>query len=155
MIHILYCTGGSHAILYLDLGSLEVKNVVQVSHTGQAWAMDFHPKLAILATGSMSKDVRFWNVSDKRPAVGKILKVEAAPMVRISTGRYCSNPMARPPAALIGLELDVFFVRGFLIDFAALSLHVRAHVSAMPPDQRSSSDHFAAVAPSVGRSVWP
>lgn len=65
----------NHMLSLVNLSSREVQ-VLQVSHVGEAWAMDFHPALAILATGCSTGNVRFWNVADKRPAVGKVLKAQ-------------------------------------------------------------------------------
>merc|ERR1719253_156744 len=67
----------NHALFMADLSQPGAGHCLQVSHTDEAWAMDFHPSLAILATASKAGDVRFWNVADKRPAVGKILKAKA------------------------------------------------------------------------------
>jgi len=64
----------NHALVLVDLERRETLRVLQVSHAEEAWAMDFHPSLAILATASVAKDVRFWNVAERRPAVGKILR---------------------------------------------------------------------------------
>jgi len=66
----------NHALFEADLQQRGNGHALQVSHTEEAWALDFHPSLAILATGSNAKDVRFWNVAERRPAVGKVLKVE-------------------------------------------------------------------------------
>jgi len=49
---------------------------LQVSHPDVAWGLDFHPSLAIMASASVARDVRFWNVAERRPAVGKILRSE-------------------------------------------------------------------------------
>lgn len=71
--------GTSNGALFLtDLNRPGEGTVLQVSHNEEAWAMDFHPSLAILATGSVAKDVRFWNVAERRPAVGKVLKTDHA-----------------------------------------------------------------------------
>eukprot|EP00929_Paragymnodinium_shiwhaense_P086833 TRINITY_DN47245_c0_g1_i2.p1 TRINITY_DN47245_c0_g1~~TRINITY_DN47245_c0_g1_i2.p1 ORF type:complete len:629 (-),score=48.05 TRINITY_DN47245_c0_g1_i2:65-1951(-) len=77
------CTGGSdgrtvfgtsdNSLVYVDVFRREME-VVQVSHQGEAWAMDFHPTLQILATGA--RHIRFWNIADCRPAVGRILHTD-------------------------------------------------------------------------------
>jgi WD40 repeat protein len=68
----------NHALFSADLGQRGIGQVLQVSHGEEAWALDFHPSLAILATASNGKDVRFWNVAERRPAVGKVLRVDNA-----------------------------------------------------------------------------
>lgn len=52
--------------------------MLQVSHSTEAWAMDFHPTLAILATGSNRGGVRFWNASERSAVVGKALRSDVA-----------------------------------------------------------------------------
>ncbi|CAE7611023.1 EML3, partial [Symbiodinium pilosum] len=62
--------------MLVDYTRHQLVRVLQVSHPAEAWALDFHPQLAIMATGSARGDVRFWNVADRKPAVGKVLKTE-------------------------------------------------------------------------------
>ncbi|CAE7369690.1 EMAP [Symbiodinium sp. CCMP2592] len=66
----------NHALVLVDYTRRELVRVLQVSHATEAWAMDFHPELAILATGDTQGHVRFWNVAERKPAVGKVLKME-------------------------------------------------------------------------------
>eukprot|EP00435_Cladocopium_sp_Y103_P061526 s647_g23.t1 len=66
----------NHALFLVDYARLELLRVLQVSHTTEAWALDFHPTLAILATASARGGVRFWNVADRKAAVGKVLRSE-------------------------------------------------------------------------------
>lgn len=66
----------NHALFLVDYTRLELLRVLQVSHTTEAWALDFHPTLAILATASARGGVRFWNVADRKAAVGKVLRSE-------------------------------------------------------------------------------
>lgn len=68
----------NHALCLGDLAQRGTGNVLQISHAEEAWALDFHPSLAILVTASSAKDIRFWNVAERRPAIGKVLKVENA-----------------------------------------------------------------------------
>ncbi|CAE7476534.1 EML3 [Symbiodinium natans] len=68
----------NHALVLVDYTRRQLVRVLQVAHAVEAWALDFHPELAILATGSARGDVRFWNVADRKPAVGKVLKTEWA-----------------------------------------------------------------------------
>ncbi|CAK0836884.1 unnamed protein product [Prorocentrum cordatum] len=72
----------NHALILVDLARRHAM-VLQVSHAAETlggrsevWAADFHPGLSILATGSTSRDVRFWNVAERRPAVGRVLRGE-------------------------------------------------------------------------------
>eukprot|EP00927_Polykrikos_kofoidii_P026660 TRINITY_DN23707_c0_g1_i1.p1 TRINITY_DN23707_c0_g1~~TRINITY_DN23707_c0_g1_i1.p1 ORF type:complete len:888 (+),score=62.09 TRINITY_DN23707_c0_g1_i1:131-2794(+) len=67
----------NHALLLVDLQRRELR-VLQVSHEGETQAMDFHPDLQILATGSTARELRFWNVADRRPAVGRVLRMESS-----------------------------------------------------------------------------
>lgn len=64
------------ALLLVDIKRRELVRVLQVSHPVAAWGIDFHPSLAILASVSEARDLRFWNVAERRPAVGKILRTE-------------------------------------------------------------------------------
>lgn len=74
--HLVLMGTANHALVLIDLDQKMVLRVLTVSHTGESWAMDHHPELALCATGSNARDIRFWNIADKRPAVGKVLRTE-------------------------------------------------------------------------------
>eukprot|EP00913_Durusdinium_trenchii_P004791 g4451.t1 len=74
--HLAVFGSSNHALFLIDYVQHELKRVLQVSHTAEAWALDFHPTLSILATASARGGVRFWNVADRKPAVGKVLRSE-------------------------------------------------------------------------------
>lgn len=65
-----------HALVLIDYVRWELVRVLQVSHANEAWALDFHPTLAIMATGGATK-IRFWNVAECRPAVGRVVTMDA------------------------------------------------------------------------------
>lgn len=85
-------------LLLINIRKRQVVRVLQVSHPSAAYAMDFHPSLAILASASIARDVRFWNVAEKRPAVGKILRT------RLPTYAVAFSPCE---GALLALGCDV------------------------------------------------
>mmetsp|Transcript_105595 Transcript_105595/g.166617 ORF Transcript_105595/g.166617 Transcript_105595/m.166617 type:complete len:917 (+) Transcript_105595:120-2870(+) len=64
------------ALMLADLDHRAAGQVLQVSHSAEAWALDFHPSLAILVTASCAKDIRFWNIAERRPAVGKVVRLQ-------------------------------------------------------------------------------
>jgi len=68
----------NHAILLVNYVERRLVRVLQVAHHAEAWALDFHPSLAIMATASAVGGVRFWNVAERRPAVGKVLRLDCA-----------------------------------------------------------------------------
>lgn len=100
----------NHALILVDIRRREVLKVLQVSHADEAWAMDFHPSVAVLATASCARDVRFWNVAERRPAIGKILRAEL---------RVWSLAFGVPDGALLVLGCD----QGVVEAFAFPSLH--------------------------------
>lgn len=97
----------NHALLLVDLARREA-SVLQVSHTDAAWGLDFHPSLGILASASIARDVRFWNVADRRPAVGKVLRTE----------RKVWSLAFSPDGALLALGCDQGWMEAF--NFPAL-----------------------------------
>mmetsp|Transcript_175393 Transcript_175393/g.562669 ORF Transcript_175393/g.562669 Transcript_175393/m.562669 type:complete len:907 (+) Transcript_175393:156-2876(+) len=87
----------NNALILVDIASREVLRILQVSHPASAWGMDFHPSLAILASVSEARDVRFWNVAERRPAIGKVLRTEA-PAFSLAFGQ--------PEGSLLALGCD-------------------------------------------------
>ncbi|CAJ1330840.1 unnamed protein product [Effrenium voratum] len=74
--HMAVFGAANHALFLVDYLRRELLRVLQVSHSAEAWALDFHPSLSIMATGSAKGGVRFWNVAERTPAVGKVLRSE-------------------------------------------------------------------------------
>eukprot|EP00971_Amphidinium_carterae_P295404 5866675-Amphidinium_carterae.1 len=58
--------------MLVDIAQKATLGVLQVSHAQEAWAMDVHPSLALVATGAKSGAIRLWNTAENRPVVGKV-----------------------------------------------------------------------------------
>lgn len=74
--HLAVFGSSNHALFLVDYTRQQLLRVLQVSHSNEAWGLAFHPTLAILATSGVRGEVRFWNVADHKPAVGKVLRAE-------------------------------------------------------------------------------
>mmetsp|Transcript_65433 Transcript_65433/g.122035 ORF Transcript_65433/g.122035 Transcript_65433/m.122035 type:complete len:944 (+) Transcript_65433:32-2863(+) len=68
----------NHVLLLVDIAQKATLGVLQVSHAQEAWAMDVHPSLALVVTGSKSGGIRLWNTAEHRPAVGKVIMTNYA-----------------------------------------------------------------------------
>lgn len=130
----------NHSLLWVDLGRKELVRVLQVSHGPEAWAMDFHPSLAILASGSSAGDVRFWNVAERRPAVGRVLKIGIGVWAMAFS----------PDGSLLALGCD----KGFLeVDsFPALQPILQARLS--PAGERITDLRFDEAGQQIVACCW-
>ena len=73
-----YCIIGTsnHDLLILDLAQEKVLHVLQVSHDSEAWGLAMHPKLELAATCGVERDIRFWDLKNKTPCVGRVIRSE-------------------------------------------------------------------------------
>lgn len=69
----------NHHLFLLDPLERRVKQLLQLSHTGAVTAMAVHPEpqMKLLATaGAQDATIRFWDVNEHQPVVGRVLKFE-------------------------------------------------------------------------------
>lgn len=69
----------NHHLFLLEPLEHRVKQLLQLSHTGAVTAMALHPdpQMKLLATaGAQDATIRFWDVNEHLPVVGRVLKFE-------------------------------------------------------------------------------
>ncbi|CAK9078015.1 Echinoderm microtubule-associated protein-like 6 (EMAP-6) (Echinoderm microtubule-associated protein-like 5-like) [Durusdinium trenchii] len=67
-----------HHLIMLDADGRRVKQLLQVSHQGELHALALHPdlQLKLLASGATDAMVRFWDLRDNHPVVGRVLNLQ-------------------------------------------------------------------------------
>eukprot|EP00397_Hematodinium_sp_SG-2012_P006603 GEMP01006637.1.p1 GENE.GEMP01006637.1~~GEMP01006637.1.p1 ORF type:complete len:1130 (+),score=295.79 GEMP01006637.1:147-3536(+) len=132
----------NHVLLVADIVDKQVLKVLHVGHANEAWALACHPTLSLAASGSQGKDIRFWNVGDKRATIGKVMRLEEAvySVTFSPSGNYLVAGMDKG-------VLEIF-------SFPELQPHVKKYLGPMGRRERISEVKYAPNGHFLAAASW-